>query len=87
MSARSSLRCRIPDGGHAGQPEHDERRERWSCRRGIRRARDRIGRRERQNIVAVGKPNFTVTLNPGAGGKLTLKMKRYGGDATVKFPF
>ena len=26
--------------------------------------------------VAVGKPNFTVTLNPGAGGKLTLKMKR-----------
>jgi hypothetical protein len=37
--------------------------------------------------VAVGKPNFTVTLNPGAGGKLTLKMKRYAGDATVKFPF
>ena len=28
-----------------------------------------------------------VTLNPGAGGKLTLKMKRYAGDATVKFPF
>ena len=27
--------------------------------------------------VPVGKPNFTVTLNPGAGGKLTLKMKRY----------
>jgi hypothetical protein len=37
--------------------------------------------------VAVGKPNFTVTLGPGAGGKLTLKMKRYAGDATVKFPF
>ena len=37
--------------------------------------------------VAVGKPSFTVTLNPGAGGKLTLKMKRYAGDATVKFPF
>jgi hypothetical protein len=37
--------------------------------------------------VAVGKPNFTVTLSPGAGGKLTLKMKRYAGDATVKFPF
>ena len=37
--------------------------------------------------VPVGKPNFTVTLNPGAGGKLTLKMKRYAGDATVKFPF
>jgi hypothetical protein len=37
--------------------------------------------------IPVGKPNFTVTLNPGAGGKLTLKMKRYAGDATVKFPF
>jgi hypothetical protein len=37
--------------------------------------------------VAVGKPNFTVTLAPGAGGKLALKMKRYAGDATVKFPF
>jgi hypothetical protein len=37
--------------------------------------------------VPVGKPNFTVTLNPGAGGKLTLKMKRYAGDATVRFPF
>ena len=37
--------------------------------------------------VPVGKPNFTVTLNPGAGGKLTLKMKRYAGDPTVKFPF
>ena len=39
------------------------------------------------NSVPVGKPNFTVTLNPGSGGKLTLKMKRYAGDATVKFPF
>ncbi len=37
--------------------------------------------------VPVGKPNFTVTLNPGAGGKLTLKMKRYASDPTVKFPF
>ena len=37
--------------------------------------------------VPVGKTNFTVTLSPGAGGKLTLKMKRYAGDATVKFPF
>jgi hypothetical protein len=37
--------------------------------------------------VPVGKPNFTVTLNPGAGGKLTLRMKRYSGDPTVKFPF
>src|SRR5687768_17226381 len=37
--------------------------------------------------IPVGKPHFTVTLNPGAGGKLTLKMKRYSSDPTVKFPF
>ncbi len=37
--------------------------------------------------VPVGKPNVSVTLNPGAGGKLTLKMKRYASDPTVKFPF
>jgi len=37
--------------------------------------------------IAVGRPNFSVTLNPGAGSKLTLKMKRYNGDPTVKFPF
>jgi hypothetical protein len=37
--------------------------------------------------VPVGKPNVSVTVNPGAGGKLTLKMKRYASDPTVKFPF
>jgi hypothetical protein len=37
--------------------------------------------------IPVGKPHFTVMLNPGAGGKLVLTMKRYAGDATVKFPF
>ena len=37
--------------------------------------------------VPIGKPNFTVAVNPGAGGKLTLKMKRYASDPTVKFPF
>ena len=37
--------------------------------------------------VTVGKPNFTVTLDPGAGGQLTLKMRRYSSDPTVKFPF
>jgi hypothetical protein len=37
--------------------------------------------------IPVGKPSFTVTLSPGAGGKLTLKMKRYASDPTVKFPF
>jgi hypothetical protein len=35
----------------------------------------------------VGKPSFTVTLNPGAGGRLTLRMRRYASDPTVKFPF
>ena len=37
--------------------------------------------------IPVGKPTFTVTLAPGAGGKLALRMKRYGADPTVKFPF
>jgi hypothetical protein len=37
--------------------------------------------------IPVGKPHFSVTLNPGAGGKLTLTMKRYASDPTVKFPF
>lgn len=37
--------------------------------------------------VTVGKPNFTVTLSPGSGGTLRLKMKRYASDPTVKFPF
>jgi hypothetical protein len=26
-------------------------------------------------------------VNPGAGGKLTLKMKRYASDPTVKHPY
>jgi len=37
--------------------------------------------------VPVSRPHFTLTLNPGAGGKLTLRMKRYSSDPTVKFPF
>ena len=37
--------------------------------------------------VAVGKPHVTVTLNPGAGARLTLTMKRYASDPTVTFPF
>jgi hypothetical protein len=36
--------------------------------------------------VAVGKPHFTVTLAPGAGATLMLKMRRYSSDPTVKFP-
>jgi hypothetical protein len=37
--------------------------------------------------IPIGKPTFTVTLAPGAGGKLALTMKRYSADPTVKFPF
>ena len=37
--------------------------------------------------VAVGKPHFTVTVSPGAGAKLSLRMRRYSSDPTVKFPF
>jgi hypothetical protein len=37
--------------------------------------------------VTVGKPHFSVTLRPGAGAKLTLRMKRYSSDPTVRFPF
>ena len=37
--------------------------------------------------VDVGKPTFTLTVNPGAGATLTLAMKRYASDPTVKFPF
>ena len=31
--------------------------------------------------------NFTVKLNPGAGGKLTLKTRRYVNRPTVRFPW
>ena len=37
--------------------------------------------------IPVAAPHVTVTLNPGAGGKLSLIMKRYAADPTVKFPF
>jgi hypothetical protein len=36
--------------------------------------------------VPVGGPSFSVTLEPGAGSKLTLKMKRYSATPTVRFP-
>jgi len=37
--------------------------------------------------VAVGKRNFNVRLAPGAGSKITLRMKRYSEQPTVSFPF
>ena len=85
-------RARLGDDGHrhrrdAGQPEHDDAANAGRAGRRLRRARDRIGRLERQDRRRSASRISRVTLNPGAGGKLTLKMKRYAGDATVKFPF
>ncbi len=37
--------------------------------------------------VPVNSTSFTVTLAPGAGDTLTLKMKRYAGDPTELFPW
>ena len=37
--------------------------------------------------VAVNAPSFTVKLDPGAGGMLTLRMKRYAHKPTEKFPW
>ena len=37
--------------------------------------------------VPVNGPNFTVKLAPGAGGKITLTMKRYARTPTVAFPW
>jgi hypothetical protein len=37
--------------------------------------------------VPVNGPHFTVALQPGAGAKLTLKMRRYASDPTVRFPW
>jgi hypothetical protein len=37
--------------------------------------------------IPVGASSFSVTLDPGAGGKLALKMKRYSKSPTVRFPW
>ena len=39
------------------------------------------------NIVSVDSPHFTVQLGPGAGGELTLKMRRYANQPTFSFPW
>ena len=39
------------------------------------------------NIVSVDSPHFTVHLGPGAGGELTLKMRRYANQPTFSFPW
>ena len=36
---------------------------------------------------AVSAPSFTVKLDPGTGGALTLRMKRYANKPTEKFPW
>jgi hypothetical protein len=37
--------------------------------------------------VAIDAPNFPVRLAPGAGAKLTIKMKRFANDPTASFPW
>jgi len=37
--------------------------------------------------VPIAAPNFTVKLGPGAGGELTLKMRRYKNIQTAHFPW
>jgi hypothetical protein len=36
--------------------------------------------------INVNRPDFTVKLAPGAGGKIILKMKRYSEKPTETFP-
>ncbi len=37
--------------------------------------------------IAVDRPNFTVRLAPGAGGRLTMPMQRYVNSPTMQFPW
>ena len=37
--------------------------------------------------MEVNAPNFPVRLAPGAGAKLTIKMKRFANDPTLSFPW
>jgi hypothetical protein len=37
--------------------------------------------------VTIDAPNFPVRLAPGAGAKLTIKMKRFANDPTASFPW
>ncbi len=37
--------------------------------------------------VDVNAPNFTVRMAPGAGGKMTLQIRRYANQPTLKFPW
>jgi hypothetical protein len=39
------------------------------------------------NTVRIAAPSFTIKLDPGAGGKLTLKMRRYRNIPTARFPW
>ena len=35
----------------------------------------------------VDAPNFPLRLTPGAGARLTIKMKRFANDPTLSFPW
>jgi hypothetical protein len=40
-----------------------------------------------KTTTQVNAPNFPVRLAPGAGAKLTIKMKRFANDPTLSFPW
>jgi hypothetical protein len=40
-----------------------------------------------KTTLAVGARNFPLRLAPGAGARLTIKMKRYANDPTLSFPW
>jgi hypothetical protein len=40
-----------------------------------------------KTTMEVDAPNFPVRLAPGAGAKLTIRMKRFSNDPTLSFPW
>src|SRR5438105_10483630 len=40
-----------------------------------------------KTTMEVNAPNFPVRLAPGAGAKLTIRMKRFSNDPTLSFPW
>jgi hypothetical protein len=40
-----------------------------------------------KTTMDVNAPNFPVRLAPGAGAKLTIRMKRFSNDPSLSFPW
>src|SRR4029078_7085107 len=49
--------------------------------------RQRVSVSDGKTSREVNAPNFRVRLAPGAGAKLTIKMKRFANDPTLSFPW